>query len=607
MYPNFYRIQSASPQTGTWISLAHVLGWKKISIISDITSVNVGTVKKTMKALPTRNITLQSLQFFDDDPSEAVDRTMQLNARVIFVNCYHDKCPLIACQAYLKGFYGGRISWVFFDPLDFVNTEVKLDERCTPENLAKVDKGSFYKFWKKEEPKIYLNFTTDSFEAILSERITNHSTNPFKNFKNLCYDTVAPAIYMLDSVEKTLNTKGLTLKDEISDTKKSSKLVELFRSAISGMDIQLFAGRVKYAFGKHDVVIPAGYQQSQGDKGLVSVFYDNGEHLPDNERFELLDPIKWSTPDGKQPALDPVVIVKPVPISPIALEPIMILSIITVGLFGSIILKSIHRKNVKPNIIVAFTGVPIGMSCLLLTIYIYVRVDTLWFCRIAPILVTLGLSLISSHTFIAINSNSLSIRRYQPMRRSSSLPAPNMANRHVKVVSFKPANHEKELNAFQKKAPNFTVFFLVLSWLALILWYSIGGVPTTITKSTESYDAVTDELTIMTWQLCVGNPNGAQLPLAIVTLFLQFFISIYNFLIAVGSKGQKPFVDKRQAILHSYILFPVLLLSIFVTAISDAPHIVFYILSPVVIIMSWVFVGIHNQFAKAEKAKVIKY
>ena len=43
------------------------------------------------------NITIESIEVFVSDPTEAVSRLKNSQQRIIFALCYPDTCPLIAC------------------------------------------------------------------------------------------------------------------------------------------------------------------------------------------------------------------------------------------------------------------------------------------------------------------------------------------------------------------------------------------------------------------------------------------------------------------------------------------------------------------------------
>ena len=43
------------------------------------------------------NISIQTMEIFVDDPTEAVSRIKQSQQRIILAWCYTDSCPLLAC------------------------------------------------------------------------------------------------------------------------------------------------------------------------------------------------------------------------------------------------------------------------------------------------------------------------------------------------------------------------------------------------------------------------------------------------------------------------------------------------------------------------------
>ena len=661
MYPNFYRIQSGAKQLESWISLARVMKWHTVSIITDVNPVNVGIVKGTMKAFQELNISIATLQFFDKDPGEAIARIAQSKARVIYATCYHDTCPKIVCEAYLQKLYGSRIIWVFSDQLALESTDFK--EGCTLEKLKVLDIGTFYRFQRIEKPPVYLGLTDEIFEKMLSERITNYSTNTFRQYRPMCFDSFAPGVYILDNVEKHLKSQGKTLRQMIGETSQKAELLAIVGNVMDRMDIQLFAGRVKYRFGRHETILASGYEQTMKNGTKVPVFFDNGAHLPDDERFEFLAPMQWSTPDGKPPALEPTTITKLITVDRIFAEIIIVIAIGTMVVFGNILIKEIRRKSLRIMFKIYLMLLPIGIILLLLTILFYGRVDTLLFCKVAPALIAIGLTLISSSIFVAMNSNMNSINREDCDPKCTSIGAPvatalkkndrsmvTMRNKFqssprlpksakvrpntpqfvpyanlegspkiVKRTKLAPRSGVDTPSPFVRKknaaakSPNvrsrfnhgwqsaeipilptaqIALFitassFVVVSLACFISWYAVGGMPSTITKSSSSYDAISDHLTIEKWENCSGNSNPFNFPLAIAVLTIEFFATIYNFMVSIQFKGFKCHPDKQKSIFYSYIFFPVTLFAIFVVVGVQQLYVIFYILAPVLILVSW--------------------
>ena len=592
MYPNFYRIRSR--RSYTWIALAERMGWHTISMISDINPDNVDEVKRTMAAFHQLNITVAGIHFFDKDPSEAIERLKKSGSRIIYVNCYLDTCPKIACQAYLQRLYGSRIIWVFFKSVDFIHTNVELDEECTPENLRLVEKGNFVKFTPISTTETYLNFTDDSFQSMLAERIDNYWKHPFRKFRAMCFDTIVTGIHTLNMVERELNKKGSSLRFEIesfNDTK--NELVDLFKETLNKIDIQLFASRMKYANGRHEIDERSGYRQNLGNGSSNDVFFDHGFDSDEGKktRFEFLSPIQWFTPDGKAPALEPKKQTRTVVIDPVAREILSVFAILTIAIFGHIIGKELHKSHVRFKFRMIFIGVPLGMISFSIAIWLFIKLDPVWFCCVTPILCTFGLCLISAHIFVALSSRSSSIRKASTRSRSTSL-----------VISFQ--DESPVLNFLNENAPIIIVIiFIILSMALVTIWYLIGGLPSTTIDTFEEYDEITDEMTLWKLEQCsVNRENRYHIPLAIAVFALQIVAAGYTFLISIGFMDQKCHSEKLKAIRYSYILFPAILLSIFLGAAIHNPFHLLYSIAPVIVFVSFSLAFIYYKSSKSNRS-----
>ena len=377
------------------------MGWNNIALISDALSNDVLATERTMLKLHERNIVISVLEIFQESPSEAIDRIIKSRARVIVAQCYFDICPLILCHAYMKGLRGSRIIWVFgqLGSSDFVNSNIDLPDGCDREMLHAMDKGSFY---QRPLSLDYLTAETEigitgrMFEEFLTENIANYSTHPFRDSNGICIDNMLPVIFTLDAVERQLNQKGKTLKDEIESGDRHG-LLEMTKAAIENINVKTFAGRIKYKPGERQVATTSAYIQSQEKGKRRMVFIDYGS-IPENQtdgKFSLA-PFYWTTPNKEAPLMAPTHEKQYQTLDFIGGKLITCVAFATAAIFS--ILATIEWMQIyflKPLEKAALILVYIGVVLLLIEMGLFSLVTTVQFCQLLAPITSIALSAIS--------------------------------------------------------------------------------------------------------------------------------------------------------------------------------------------------------------------
>ena len=568
----------------TTVQFVKTMEWNSISMISDSEEVDIDLTKETMHRLQDLNISIAALEIFTGDPVEAVERIAKSDSRVIIVNCYFDYCAMIACRAYQRGLYGPRIMWVFPGPMDKVNDVANFPKECTKEKLHVIDNGSFQQFQVTsdyETAKIDLGLTGGEFDAFLEATISNFSTHPMKSARFMCFDSIAPVVKMLHNAEMSLKAQGSTLKDEIKNPAQKKELQELIRQSVIEVDTRIFSGRVKYQPGAHAVLVPAGFTQTQGES-KPAVFVDDGASSGELGRIRFVNPVVWSTPDGKAPTMFPAIDEQFENVDKAAGKVISAIAFLVAASFIIIIpfKMKLCAKLIFANKL-CWVAVQCGIVFFLLVIFIYINSDMGLFCKLAPIFALIGLTMVSSFLFIGLyvpkpdlNSSKIQVSHATPSRLRKTLR--EMQQHEKKTV--------KEIN-FIKKASCIAFLIGFVSIWSLIIWYSVGGMPKTSIVMKKDYDDIKDIVHVRKYTICVGtNQSGNQV--ALFVLIWQFLGALLNFII--GITKNKANVDKtyRETLLTCLVYFPVLVLCTLVIFTIDNPNVIFYILSTVVIIVS---------------------
>ena len=599
----------------TAVQFIKAMEWTSISIISDSEPVNVDATRDTMNRLQQMNVKIASLEIFAGDPADAIDRVANSNARIILVNCYFDMCPKIACRAYLRGLYGPRIIWIFPASIDIINHDTKLPKQCTKDKLQLIDSGSFHQFQVAsdyESAKIDLGLTGGEFDAFLDRTIANFSTHPMKGARFMCFDSIAPVVKVLHDAEVTLKSQNSTLKDEIIDPEKRSHLQELIRQSIVNVDTRIFSGRVKYQPGAHEVLVPAGFLQSQnGGKSRPAVFIDDGASSGEKGRLRFVNPIVWSTPNGKAPAMFPTTEEQFINVNEVAGKVLSAVALITAAVFLMLLIID-WKQNQKSLLIIRIYSLClyIGIICLLIVIFLYISIKLELFCQLAPVLAAIGLALMSCSLLARLYSppgNSVAIQRQTStavVQHSRTSNRQSRCTTQTNLQLEEPPNWprpdlrgEKQIKRF-KMACLFALVFLIVTFVSLAIWYGIGGMPQTSITTRQRYDEINDIIHIDKWQICIGGNNGYQVGVFIMAW--QFLMALFNFMTAVSKNRITPDKTLHKSLFCCFIYFPVMIFFIFITFVISRPDILFYILSSLTIIVAWVlsyflFFNVVNQ------------
>lgn len=97
-YPNTIRVWSAGQAADMFLDLAQVMEWKKVVVISDSQAYGIMMLKRLLKIAPQRNISIDGVEIFVDNPNEAISRLKSSGKRIIFSTCYTNTCQKIACE-----------------------------------------------------------------------------------------------------------------------------------------------------------------------------------------------------------------------------------------------------------------------------------------------------------------------------------------------------------------------------------------------------------------------------------------------------------------------------------------------------------------------------
>ena len=158
--------------------------------------------------------------------------------------------PLILkyCQAHGMGLFGPRIIWIFAQFIDLVNLG-NFDD-CSVQDRKEFSKGMLTMgmfVHDLENFQLSLGMTGGQYNEMIASRIANFAKDPRSRYTYLSFDTVSGGIFLVDAVEKRLQANGTTFRNEIANPIKRLTLQTVIAEAIYDLDINLYAGKLKYA------------------------------------------------------------------------------------------------------------------------------------------------------------------------------------------------------------------------------------------------------------------------------------------------------------------------------------------------------------------------
>ena len=400
--------------------------------------------------------------------------------------------------------------------------------------------------------------TGGEYNNYVNDRIVGLQNNPFKTFVHTCLDTVSGLVFLVDAVERRLQSIGTSLRHEI-DTFGEPKqfLKDVIVSAIYDMDISLFSGRVKYKPGEQRVIVGGGYKQSQAN-GRILVYHDNAVS-DDPNRFKYPNKILWRTHDGNKPRDQPKTIEQYANVHLAVGIIYTIMAIVLTIALGIAIsyLAIVHRRN--QGLQLTSVGLA-GLVFIQLVVIIYPFIPRSLFCKMAPVLAILGSFLVlwsiwarfrfhvktgkkimskvvNVHSVLGsvdkiqerIRCNTLEL----PKTYSPKLPKANLFNSALnRPRSYTTANsksNEKDGGEMKKCKFNDLILTLTLVCLLFILWYAIAGPPMISHDIESEYNFNSDTITNTIYQQCSSNQNGSAFFGALLSLLGCYLIALIVF------------------------------------------------------------------------------
>ena len=375
-----------------------MMNWTKVSIISDTSQFTYQATSFLAEYAWSHNITMVAEAFFSDDPSEAIDRLIAADARIIIANCYMNTCPKVLCEAYKKGLYGPTIIWIFSGGVNVLQEGLPRTKGCTVDMTNEVVKSSIqigvdYHGLIDPERKGEFGWNVGDLADYIGTRNPEMLSRGNLKLKDICYEIMVSAGIVLDTAEKQLKKTqpDSSLRQLLLDKNKRGELDEVLRQGVFNLDYNAIIGQSKMSPKSTDQryihslprMLVAQHQVDNGEfvRKLVYWTDDMG-----NNKFQ--HPLVWSTVDGKVP-LDELQIVKE--FQSIGSAPLIIGCVVAgfalAVLLATVILmlKSGNRNEKYVNNFQRMNWA-ILLGCLPPLVGVFTFVDVNLFCKIIPTL-----------------------------------------------------------------------------------------------------------------------------------------------------------------------------------------------------------------------------
>ena len=494
------------------------------------------------------------------------------------------------------GLHGPRIVWIFSNPGDLIN--IPDTEGCTQENRKEFELGLFYNFievYDIENWPLSMGLTGGEYVQLASQRIDNFSTNPFKSFAHTCFDTISGLVYLVDAVEKRLQSEGTSIRHLVADKGEVKALEKSIVKAIYDIDVNLYTGRAKYESDNQRVVIGSGYWQSQTN-GRVVVFHDSA-NSKDPDRYKYPSKIIWKTPNGDIPRDKPRVIKLEAKVNIVVA---VIYSCIAIGLSIVLMLESaVKFNNCKENkaYIITIVG-HIGLILIQILAFIFPWTARFQFCQAAPILAGYGFFLLFWSIFIRLRAKEQrthealkplglsSNSKASKTRLSAFTPRPSafsQGNASITTVRSSSVVPQGPKDIILNKSYWITlVFTLILLFVVIFLWYYLAAVPTTKSVSYQTYDYITDTVTNEETENCasIGNEVLVYIFAGALAIILGFFLLAVAALAISKRSGHNELT--KNTVLCAYCVVPTMFAGLLLIAIGLDMNMTYYILVPIV-------------------------
>ena len=443
-------------------------------------------------------------------------------------------------------------------------------DACPKEHRQEFDQGIFYytvAFDDLKNKPLSLGKTGDEYDEIIASRYANFSKDPNHQHTYVSFDTVSGLIYIVDAAERRLQKVGKTLHREIGLNIKH--LEKIFIEAMYDLDIDVYVGRIKFENGKQRVTVASGFEQSQPD-GRLLVFFDTANST-DESRFQFPHAMRWDTPDGSKPNDQPKVVKKWAHVH----MAIIVLYPMTAGFIVIFICFAIFRTCITlgQNQGLKLTAVGLlGVLLIQIIVIVYPFSSRSSFCRIAPILASLGFYLILASIWTRFQTATI-LNKKRMMART------NTDNNSSNMLSTISKRKPKFVDIKVTKSQWITIFaVLLLIILLLILWFSIAGFPTVGIDVEENYDFNSDTITRVKYEHCtskVGNETKAM------GFFGTLVAILVCYLIALLAQSLSKQADKaffnKSAIWASYCVVPSLIAVILLIGINLTMDVTYYV------------------------------
>ena len=504
-------------------------------------------------------------------------------------------------QAHSIGLFGPRIVWLFSQRGDIVSVE---NSECSKENLQEFDKGVFFYTidnYDIDKTTLSIGMTGGEFNSMVYNRIANLTTNRLRGYVNTCFDTINGVALLLDALERRLKAIGTSMRLEVDEATRQTKLQDEIVSAIYDLDIDLYTGRVKYQPGRQRVIVGGGFFQSQGASlnDRVMVYYDNA-NTKDPNRFKYPLDILWKTPDGSKPYDQPVV--REI-LATVELSVAIIYSIVAAGLISilcTFIFKVTFRRN-QTNPLKLVTIRFLGLVLIQVVIISYPFTQRHMFCQLSPVLMVVGCFLIL-WSIVTTFQIRMEVKRNWTFHRSrintARSPNPNGSRR---LERQKQHNSQKQTGTSSdlrvrsqtdgsqlsfkfdyqvgKMRWSFFLFCSTIISLLFILWYTIAHPPIVRVIVESSYNYDMDTITLTKYEHC-ASPDGNEKTtfgffgtlLGILTCFL---FGLIGYSLSTQSDNH---IFTKTSIRSSYCVVPSIIAVILLTAINLPMNIAYYVI-----------------------------
>ena len=577
-YPNLYRSAASSQFLDITLDLIKHLQWDYVAIISDANKFNLIITEDQMVKLQDHNITVAGVEVFISDSREAIERLKDKGVRVIIANCFFDMCIQIACEAYKAGFYGQRIVWLF--PVDIEDQTSNVN--CTWEELKEIRSKSLIQFSAnnnnvdptgKQYYSSEFGFVFQDLDDYLHREIPNVESIPFFRYRIMCIDNIAPAIFLLDKMERKLNSEGSTLVDVISDTSMRHEVMEMARESLESIKMNLYRGPLDFDGDRINVAPPGGFYQYLNDN--VSVVFQNNNQTTKS--------IIWWTIDGKRPKSRPSVKIE-FQILKWRTYLISILYILFIPTILAISFWEMKHGSSGPTLYSISR-----LKCLLFIGMIFYAIPVIFQsyygtklqCSVAPIFLSIGFYFESIGLFSRMPLKKKRITIGYTFRGSKMVP------------------DVRDVDDNSNFKPNFTliIFGLILNILLLSLWY-YGSQPIAVDMYDISYKMLEDEITKRQWYQC-SSANPGSVPISgILLIVFHASVSLVLLFKAISLKG--------RIAPPTFVLVTSHLAALLITAVLPQVDLVFFVLA-IIFLLTNVFISccfLPDPFISSVKLKL---